>query len=301
MFDAHCDTLLKIMNKGDLLENSFDVSFKKLLSYDKPCQIFAVFNNGNFFVKDILKLINTLKEETQNSGVAKFCVKYEDIKNNPKKISALASIEGVGNTPDLETDDLKKFYDAGVRILSITWNNDNFLCGGIQNNNRGITLNGIKFLEEMQKLNMVLDLSHISDTGFYQCVEYKNLNICATHSNSRKICDDKRNLTDEQFKIIVKRGGVAGLNTYPPFVTGEKSANVHKLISHIEHFFSLGGEKNVCLGADFDGISFYMSDIDSCDKMYILADELAKINYTDLQIRGVLCENLMNFYEKMNF
>lgn len=301
MFDAHCDTILKVLNKGDLRKNDFDVSFEKLLTYDKPCQIFAVFNNGNFFVNDILNLINALKDEIDISGVASFCVNAWDIENNPKKISALASIEGVGNTLGLKTDDLQKFYDAGVRILSLTWNNDNFLCGGIKNNNRGITACGEKFLEKMCELNMALDVSHISDVGFWQCTEQENLNICATHSNSRKVCNNNRNLTDDQFKKIVERGGVVGLNTYPPFVRGKESANVNNLICHIEHFFSLGGEKSVCLGADFDGVDYHMTDINSCDKIYVLAEELAKINYTDLQIRGVLCENLMNFYKKMNF
>ena len=76
---------------------------------------------------------------------------------------------------------------------------------------------------------------------------------------------------------------------------------MYDLIRHIEHFCSLGGEKNICLGADFDGIEYHMSDINSCEKMYVLAEELAKMKYTDIQINGILCENLMNFYKKMNF
>lgn len=301
MFDAHCDTLLKISRSGEMELNNFDVSFEKLSFYKKATQLFAIFNDGGLKVNDIIRLISLLKSECKKSKYAAFCVNYDDIKNNKQKVSALVSIEGVGNTPDFLCTGLKEFYDNGVRILSLTWNNDNILCGGIGENKKGLTESGVDALKEMRRLGMILDVSHISDIGFWQSIEIEGLNIMATHSNSRTICPNLRNLTDEQFIAIKNRGGVAGINTYPLFVNGNENADVHDLIRHIEHFCSLGGEKNICLGADFDGIEHHMSDINSCEKMYVLADELAKMKYDDLQIRGILCENLMNFYKKMNF
>ena len=301
MFDAHCDTLLKIMDGGSLHSNKYDVSFEKLATYGKAVQMFALFNNGRFKTEDILRGIELLKNEANKSPLAEFCVTSEDIDNNPHSVSVLSSLEGVGNTPDFKLDDVDKFYKAGVRIASITWNNDNPLCGGSDENKTGLTKIGRDVVTRMSRLGMVLDVSHISDEGFYDACDMDGVNIMATHSNSRTVCRHKRNLTDEQFKIIVKRGSVTGLNLYPEFINDSVSADVTDLIRHIEHFCSLGGEKNIGLGADFDGIDFKMSDINSCEKMNILFDELAKMNYTDKQIRSIYCENLMNFYRKMNF
>lgn len=301
MFDAHCDTLLKIFHSGSLHSNEYDVSFEKLATYGKAVQLFALFNNGELKVKDMIEGINLLKREADQSTLAEFCITAEDIDKNIKPVSVLSSLEGFGNTPDLECSDLDDFYNAGVRVASITWSNDNPLCGGSQENKTGLTSKGREVLARMNMLGMVLDVSHISDAGFYEACEVEGLNIIATHSNSRAVCLHNRNLTDEQFKTIISRGGVAGLNLFPRFINNTESANVTDLIRHIEHFCSLGGENNICLGADFDGIEFKMNDIDSCEKMNILLDELAKLNYPEQVIRGIYCENLMNFYRKMKF
>ena len=171
MFDAHCDTLLKISRSGEMESNHFDVSFEKLSLYANAAQIFAVFNDGTLKVKDIIRLINLLKSECEKSKYAAFCVNFDDIQNNVNKISALTSIEGVGNTPDFLCSSLKEFYDNGVRVLSLTWNNDNVLCGGIGENKKGLTELGEDALKEICRLGMVLDVSHISDIGFWQTME----------------------------------------------------------------------------------------------------------------------------------
>ena len=301
MFDCHCDTLLKLTSENNLSSNSCDVDFKRLATYGKSVQMFAVFNKGNYRTADILSLIQRLKDEVNKSALSKVCISYDDISNNEKPVSALVSLEGVGNTPDFLYEDIYRFYDSGVRVMSITWNNDNVLCGGIEHNNKGLTELGRDTVNIMKKLGMVLDVSHISDIGFDDVSSIDGLRIMATHSNSRFVCDHNRNLTDSQFIRICELGGVVGLNTYPIFLNGTEKANVTDMIRHIEHFCSLGGETNIGFGADFDGIDIKMSDINSCEKMNILIDELAKLNYSDKVIRGIYCENLMNFYRKMKF
>ncbi len=301
MFDAHCDTLLKVAHEGSLHSNGFDVSFDKLSTYGRATQVFAIFNSGTLKVSDILNLINLLKVEAGKSPLAEFCVDYNDIINCNSPVVALVSLEGVGNTPDFLCQHIDEFYDAGVRIAGLTWNNDNPLCGGIGDNIRGLTERGRATLERMLSLGMVLDVSHISDKGFFDVAEIDGLNIIATHSNSRAVCPHNRNLTDDQFKLIADRGGVVGINTYPLFVNGSDLADVTDLARHIEHFCALGGERSICLGADFDGIDNKMCDIDSCEKMNILFDELAKLNYPEHVIRGIYCENFLNFFEKMKF
>lgn len=298
MFDAHCDTLLKIKESGNLHCNNYDVDFKRLSTYEKAAQMFAIFNSGNLSVSDILNLIYLLKTECEKSELATFCVDGNDVESSKTPVCAFVSLEGVGNTPDFLCEHIYDFYKVGVRTVSLTWNNDNPLCGGIENNNTGLTNIGKSLIQNMQHLDMVLDVSHISDKGFYDVLEFEDLKIVATHSNSRTVCCHKRNLTDEQFKIICQKGGVVGINTYPLFVNGTDSACVYDLIRHIEHFCSLGGEYNIGLGADFDGIDYKIKDINSCEKMNILFNELAKMNYTEQLIRGIYCENFLNFYKK---
>ncbi len=301
MFDAHCDTLLKIKSCGSLHSNSYDVSFEKLARHGKAAQIFALFNDGSLSLTEMLSLIELLKTEADKSPLASFCVTAEDIDNNSAPVSVLSSVEALGNTPDLKAEDVEVLYREGVRIMSITWNNDNPLCGGCGENSFGLTKCGRDILLHMNRLGMVLDVSHISDYGFYDAVEYEKLPLIATHSNSRTVCKNNRNLTDEQLGIIKEKGGVVGINLYPLFLNGTVFAGVTDIIRHIEHFCALGGEKNIALGADFDGIDYKCRDITSYEKMNILFDELAKMNYPDTIIHGIYCENLMNFYRKMKF
>ncbi|MBQ6998178.1 MAG: membrane dipeptidase [Clostridia bacterium] len=298
MFDAHCDTLLKVAENGNLYCNNYDVDFKRLSTYGNATQIFEIFNSGNLKIADIFSLIELLKSECDKSDLATFCVDGDDVAKCKTPVSALVSLEGIGNTPDFFYEHIDKLYKAGVRTLSLTWNNDNPLCGGVENNSAGLTNMGKDVLERMRTFGMVLDISHISDSGFYNAIEFDGLKIIATHSNSRTVCRHNRNITDEQFEIICAKGGVVGLNTYPLFINGTDTACVVDLIRHIEHFCSLGGEFNIGLGADFDGIEYKMKDIDSCEKMNILFDELAKMNYSEQIIRGICCENFLNFYKK---
>lgn len=297
MFDLHCDTITKIGKGEGLGSNLRDVSFEKLARYGRAGQLFAVFNPGAYSINDILGFIDLVKAEADKSPVAKFCTEAEDFKACDGGVCAYVSVEGLGNTRDLKPEHLDSLYKAGVRIMSLTWNDDNFLCGGIGSNTSGFTNLGRRFVDKMIELGMILDVSHISDPGFFEAAEYKDLKIIATHSNSRAVCPESRNLTDEQFGIIINRGSVTGLNLYPLFINGTRSAGVHELIGHIEHFCSLGGEKNISLGGDFDGITYKMSDIDSCEKLDILFGELAKLNYTEEQIRGIAYKNFINFFE----
>lgn len=297
MFDLHCDTITKLNDGEGLDSNLRDVSFEKLARYGKAGQLFAVFNPGTYSINDIFGYIDLVKAEADKSPVAKFCTKAEDFKECDGKVCAYVSVEGLGNTPDLKLEHLDLLYKAGVRIMSLTWNDDNLLCGGIGSNTLGFTDMGRRFVDKMIELGIILDVSHISDPGFFEAAEYKDLKIIATHSNSRAVCPEARNLTDEQFGIIINRGSVTGLNLYPLFINGTHNAGVHELIGHIEHFCSLGGEKNIALGGDFDGITYKMSDIDSCEKLYILFGELAKLNYTEEQICGIAYKNFINFFE----
>lgn len=291
-FDGHTDTILKAKQSGEgLRKNSFHLDFERLTEYDSPIITLAVFNEGDFFVKDIKGYIRYITDE---------CERNQDLvsygwDNYGKRISVLSSIEGLGNTPDIEAHHINDFKNMGVSFISLTWNQDNPLCGGIEENKSGITDKGKEILREMEKNQIILDISHISDKGFYDCFDNFNYKICATHSNSRHICNELRNLTDEEFRMIVSKNGICGMNFYPKFLNSTKNATSDDIIRHIEYFLSLGGENHISLGTDFDGIDYTPIDISDCSAVYKLFEKLRKLNYSDEIIEKIAYKNLLRF------
>ena len=297
-FDTHCDTILKIGNAGSLVENPFDVDFRRLAQYGTAVQVFAVFNEGNLRKRDILQHIHTIREQADGCAFARFARGYGDLIQNAGVVSCMASIEGLGNTPDFTPDDVDSFYDAGVRMMSLTWNQDNPLCGGIGNNRTGLTDLGRAVVKRMNTLGMVVDVSHISDAGFWDVMECSTRPVVASHSNARAVAGHPRNLTDEQFRAIVQKGGVAGLNLCPLFLNGADTAGVDDMLRHLDHFLTLGGEDAIGIGADFDGIDDYPRDVTDCGKLGLLFDAMKKRGYSEQLIEKIAYGNWLALFHK---
>ena len=156
-----------------------------------------------------------------------------------------------GGEPIKSADDLKKLYAMGIRMIAPTWNFSNQLASGImEDTDTGLTPLGREIITEMDRLGIILDLSHISEKSFFEASECTKRPLVASHSNLRSVAFHKRNLTDEQFMVIKNSGGVCGINLYPPFF-GE---DISRLKDHIDRFLALGGENNIALGCDFDGV-----------------------------------------------
>ena len=222
-FDGHCDTLSKLFKENSSLNNShYNVNISNLKKYSASAQIFAIYNNGKLAHKDILSYISYLKKECEkNCDFISFASDSDAVTNNcnNNKISALLSIESLGSQKDLCPDNISEYKSRGVIMMSLCHNNDNSLCGGIGKNNKGLTLLGKKILREMQKQKVILDVSHISDKGFWEATGEYSLPFTASHSNSRSVCNNPRNLTDSQFVRLVKRGGLCGINFFPEFLS----------------------------------------------------------------------------------
>ena len=298
-FDAHCDTMSKMYKQGIGLEApELMVNTNNLDGYKSCVQVFALFNNGEMNEEEMMSCFGYFKDECKKqSDVISVCLSPSEIENNEKTMSAILAIEALGNQPDYTIESVKHFYDAGVRFMSLVWNGDNVLCGGCEGSGTGIEELGKKTLAEMEKYKIILDVSHMSDKSFWESLENYTLPVCATHSDSRVVCNHKRNLTDEQFKALAERGGVCGINFYPPFLSGEK-AEIGDIIKHIEHFLSLGGEDNIGLGSDFDGIDFAPKDIENSAQIYKLFDAMLSLNYSEELVEKIAYRNFMSFFDK---
>lgn len=307
--DLHCDTLSQAYLNGEkdiykLEKTSLDIF--RLKNSNSMAQFFAIYllpddeKNGVSDDEYILSLIsifdNTLKKHSDI--VSKAC-SINDILENERenKISAILTIED-GRSIEGKLENIKKYFDLGVRLISLTWNNEN--CFGSPNSNdinvmkKGLTYFGKEAIRYMNDIGMIIDVSHLSDGGFYDVADLSKKPFVASHSNCRGITGHSRNLTDDMIKIISNKGGVIGLNFCPEFLDSRDLIKDHKeskidfMLKHIEHMVNVGGEECICLGTDFDGIHGKL-EIDSVSKIPLLFEKM--------NAYGFKC----NFIEKFSY
>lgn len=290
LFDCHCDTIVAASSAGEgLRKNSLHLDLERLSKYSPAAQVFAVCTE---FLDDAKcsadMYLNKLKTEIKkNSDIVKLCLNSADLGEaiHSGKIAALISVEGAEQILSLE-----EAYNAGVRIIHPTWNNDNDICGAEIGSGAGLSEYGKEFVKKAQSLGIMLDMSHISVRGFWDVLELADKPVIAGHSNSKKLCNHPRNLSDEQFVSLIKIGGGAGMNLYPEFLGFNR--DIDAVIAHIEHFLSLGGEKAVFLGCDFDGIEITPEGINGVEDLEKLYNALLKRNYNEALVRDIFFNNI---------
>lgn len=249
IFDAHCDTLTEMYGKKQQFsKNSLHTDLYRMKKYEGFAQVFAVFTapeNRENAKKYENELIDLFYSEMRKNGVA-ICKGYSDFMAAKSPYKAFLSIEGAEGIT--ETGDILRLKERGVFMIAPTWNFKNRLaCGAMETVDTGLSRLGKQVVSEMDRLGIILDVSHMSEKSFYDAVRLFKKPICASHSCLKSVKDHPRNLTDEQFLIIKNSGGVVGINLYPPFLGGSITAQ-------IDRFLSLGGEDSIGLGCDFDGV-----------------------------------------------
>lgn len=291
-FDCHCDTIVEAsLSSQGLLQNSGQLDIKRLARYSPCAQVFAVCTGyKENAVGGAQKYIDGfLREIAEHTDKISLCLNKKDIDDavDCGKVAALLSIEGAEQISSLE-----KAYSDGVRIIHPTWNYDNSLSGAAADSGSGLTELGRKFVRKCQTMGILLDMSHISECGFWDVMELSERPVIAGHSNSKVLCDVSRNLTDAQFVALKNSGGGAGINLYPDFLGFNH--DIDAVISHIEQFLALGGEKAVFLGCDFDGIDITPEGIDGVQDIEMLYNALLRRNYSESLVKDIFWSNLYN-------
>lgn len=264
IFDAHCDTASKILDENkNLFDNDLHVDLKRL-STNKSIQVFAVFidplykDNAMERAEAIIK--NFLMEAEKNN--LPVCKSFEEVQHKRGRIKAILSLEG--GEPIESLEDIDYLKSRGVLMIAPTWNYKNKLATGIlEREDTGLSDFGKKAIKRMNELAILIDVSHLSEKSFWDVCNLSQKPVCASHSNSKSITDNPRNLTDEQFVKIRDMQGCVGINLYPPFLGDD----IRYAIDHINHFLSLGGEDNIGIGCDFDGIDRLPRGIKGCQDM----------------------------------
>jgi membrane dipeptidase len=214
------------------------------------------------------------------------------------RIGALLTLEGADG---LEADFsyLRIAWNLGVRTLGITWNDANWAADGVrESRGGGFSAAGRRLIEECDSIGLTLDVSHLSERGFWELTELSEKPFVASHSNMRALCGHPRNLSDEQAKSIIGRGGRIGITFVPYFLRGDgKEAGIGDVLRHVERACELGGAAAVGFGSDFDGITQWVKDLEHPGKLYLLENELHK-RYTAEQVEGFMGGNISAFYLK---
>lgn len=313
-FDLHCDTIFECSRQGlGLYENSLHLDIKRLLKFDKAAQVFALWGRPDYMLTRHMdtansdasscdmaavysNLLSCLKTEfSANADTLRHCRTYDDIADTPRgMVSALVSIEGA-ELIQCSISKLEQAYADGVRLLNLCWNFDNCLTGSVSGRD-GLTRQGMEFVRAAQDMGVILDMSHISDLGFWDVMKISRAPVFASHSNSRSVCGHKRNLSDDMFKALIAQHGIAGINLYPEFLGGD--LDLDAAVSHIEHFLNLGGEGCICLGGDLDGIDTLPRGYTGVSDTIHIYDILKNRGYSEKLCQDLLYNNALSFFER---
>ena len=281
IIDLHSDTIYRIWKDGgNLIRNDYSIDKAKLEKGDVLFQCFALFVPMYENVPESKRALSPWQILSELHSV--FAEKTAEAGIDDKAV--LTTEEGASIEGDISR--LQTLKDWGVHIFGLTWNYENEL--GYPNSHdrnimgKGLKERGIEAVKECGRLGIAVDVSHLSDGGFWDVLKYAEGPVLATHSNARSIADVPRNLSDDSLRALADKGGVAGLNLCPAFLdvsfsTDDSNAmsRVSDAARHVMHIWKTAGEDILALGSDFDGIEGNL-EISSPDRFYLLSDELER-------------------------
>lgn len=317
--DMHCDTVAEMYyRKRDslpysLYENELQIDLKKLIKGDCFLQCFACFTHLGYIKEPfdyVNKLIDVFYEEIPKySDLIVPVYSYADIKKAEESglMAALLTIEE-GEACEGSVEKLRHLYSRGARLMNITWNFKNSIGHPnmnenhefFPNNEQGLTEKGFEIVEEMQKLGMVVDVSHLSDKGFYDVASVLDGPFVASHSDAREICPHVRNLTDDMIRTLASHGGVMGLNYCDSFIRqGKRGFELDDLCDHAMHIIKVGGIDVLGIGTDFDGIGREDLGISDASEQQLLVGALEKRGLNTSEIEKIFKNNVLRVFKEV--
>ena len=310
VFDLHCDTALAMLGKdlnsaGSLAKNDHHIDLERAGKLEAYAQCFACFttsipepmNHVSPIVVFERELATIQREVDKNSDRIAIAYSVDEIRQHQEQgmMSAILTLEGTAGI-DYNPELLEDLHMIGFRIASLGWNEKNPLTGSNVTGG-GLTDQGREFVKEAQRLGILVDVSHISDEGFWDIMKITEAPVVATHSNSRKLCGHSRNLTDDMFKAICETGGMAGYNMCDEF-TGE-NPTIDTVCDHILHFLELDPSgKHIALGGDLDGVDKMPAGFEGVQSWPKLADRLIERGLTEPMIRDIFWNNALGVMDR---
>jgi membrane dipeptidase len=308
--DAHADTPMRFLEKAfDVGARNAEgqVDFPRLKEGGVDAEFFIAYVPAKYaergaaaYAHRAIALIHRMIDEHPDlATLATSTAEMRSVEATGKR-AILIGVEG-GHAIEDSLDELRKLYAEGARYMTLTHTNTNHWAdsSGDVAEHHGLTLFGEDVVREMNRLGMMVDVSHVSDETFYDVLRVTNAPIIASHSSARALCPNKRNLDDDMLRAVGKNHGVVMVNFLNVFLSTAKKGQpvpLSVLIDHLEHVAKVAGIDSVGLGSDFDNSSAYPTGMEDVSKIPAITEALRARGFSDADVRKVLGENLLRVF-----
>ena len=310
VFDLHCDTAMALLGEkydriDSLLHNGLHIDLECAERLPGYAQCFACFTSDSLKLPENLSVIGlferemaaVLQETEKNADKIRLAYSADEVEKNRQKgiMSAILTVEGpVGF--DYNPELLEDLYNIGFRISTLGWNDENPLTGSCYSGG-GLTDLGREYVREAQSVGMCIDVSHISDKGFWDIMEITQKPVIASHSNSRTVFNHPRNITDDMYRAICQTGGTVGINLYTKFLGNDP--DIDTVCDHIFHFLHIAGDdRHLSLGSDFDGMDSLPVGISGIQDYPKLAERLLARGLSEESVFNIFWSNALGVIGK---
>lgn len=304
IFDLHCDTILRVCeDDSQLRKNDYHIDAFKLKEADALGQFFAMFVDLKAFPNAYDTCNEMIDRFEKEVGLCEDMIKpgttLEDIeKNKGSFVTGIVTIEE-GGVLEGKLKNLDHFYNRGVRSITLTWNYENEI--GYPNcrpefREKGLKPFGLEVVKRMNALGMLIDVSHLSDEGFWDCIKHSSEPIIASHSNARALCNHSRNLTDEMILALRDKGGIMGMNFCANFLGDSEISRISDIVKHVRYIYDLAGIDVIAMGTDFDGIGCEL-EVSDMSKMHMLREALKENGFTEEELDKIFYQNALRVFK----
>ena len=312
-----------------LRRNNRMIDLERLKDSNYMCQCFAMYVSdasaqaagmGRFeYLCSISDLLDS--EIAKNSDIIRMAFTGSEIEKNFREgyVSCLKTVEE-GLPYEGKIENLREAYRRGVRKSTLTWNYENELAFGhrferdpktgtplmVADDVNGLKKTGFEFVEAMEEMGMIIDVSHLNDAGIRDILKTirKSTPFVASHSNARGLCHHPRNLTDEFLKALAEHGGVTGINFCHAFLNDDqlydtdKLSRISDMVEHAKYIKNIAGIDVIGLGSDFDGVSSVL-EINGAGEMQKLAEALDRAGFTGEEVEKIFWKNTLRVYKEV--
>lgn len=295
--DMHCDSLSCVSASRGLVcphnvsqKNPYLQAFAAFIpAEERPAAIRRA---------QLMRMFNAYLYETDRLGIRRILGVHDLIgaTDNGERAS-IFTVEGGGGL-FADSTELTALYNGGMRILGLCWDSNELATGAWDRSGGGLTSEGRKLALACEEIGITLDCSHLNDRSLDELMDITRYPVIATHSNFRSVCNSPRNLTDEQAKKIISRGGVIGLNLYPEFLSERDTCTSDDILRHVDYALELLGEGALGLGCDIDGTEgHYPEGFNEASSIHDRLGELLCSHYSSSVVERIMGLNVIDFLE----
>ncbi|XID95050.1 dipeptidase [Paenibacillaceae bacterium WGS1546] len=305
--DLHADVLSKMLEhpeadwRGSGEEGVFDATPERLRQGGVVLQAFPIFVPDRLpqTPESLFRAAELFWSKVLTVPGIKLVRRAEELEAAKREgaIGAILSLESATGLQG-QTWALRLLHRLGLRLLGPTWNHANWACdGAMEPRGAGFTKAGRQLVKECESLGILVDVSHLSDRGFWELAEHARRPYFASHSNARAVANHPRNLADEQIRAIVAADGLIGVTFVPWFATAAEPAAIDDVLRHVEHMGALGAAKHLAFGSDFDGIDRHVRGLEHPGRYPALIEALLK-RYPEPFVEDLAGRNAVRFLAK---